>query len=403
MYRDIALWDAETTIPYPRAVKYQWDITYQWRGKVVRSILAGSAGLILILTVLWDSFETIVLPRRVVSRLRLARLFYRLVWAPWSATAHRLRNANRRENYLSYFGPLSQIMLLGLWASGLIVGFALLQWAIGSQFSTPNGVASFASDLYVSGSMFFTLGISDIVPSASLARILAIMEGGVGFGFLAMIISYLPAMNGAFSRREVDVSLLDERAGSPPSAIELLRREAEHGTSGGVEQFLHEWERWSAELLEIHLSYPVLGYFRSQHENQSWLAALTMVLDLSTLALVGIEGVQDWPAQLTFAMARHTAVDLSQVLGVPPCLPGEERLPYDQLKRLRAELASSGARMRTDTEADRRLNELRAMYEPYVCALSRHLLMDLPPWVPADSRRDNWQTTAWELHEREHP
>jgi hypothetical protein len=120
-----------------------------------------------------------------------------------------------------------------------------------------------------------------------------------------------------------------------------------------------------------------LGYFRSQHENQSWLAALTM--------------------------ARHTAVDLSQVLGVPPCLSGEERLSHDNLIRLRAELAASGARLREDTEVYRRLNELRAMYEPYVCALSRHLLMDLPPWVPADSRRDNWQTTAWELHGREVP
>lgn len=367
---------------------------------MVSSFLAGGAGLILIFTVLWDGFETIVLPRRVVNQLSLARLFYRLVWAPWSAAARSMHSPNRRENFLSYFGPLSQIMLLGLWAAGLIIGFALLQWAIGSQFSTPNGMATFASDLYVSGSLFFTLGISDIVPHGSFARILAIMEGGVGFAFLAMIISYLPAMNGAFSRREVDVSLLDERAGSPPSALELLRREAEHGPAGGVGTFLHEWERWSAELLEIHLSYPVLGYFRSQHENQSWLAALTMVLDLSALALVGIEGVQEWQAQLTFAMARHTAVDLSQVLGVAPCLADEERLPQDNLIRLRAELAASGAFLREDAEAERKLNELRALYEPYVCALSRHLLMELPPWVPADSRRDNWQTTAWEVQGR---
>ena len=370
-------------------------------GNVVSFALAGCAGLILIFTVLWDSFQTIVLPRRVVSRLSLARLFYRLVWAPWSAIARGLHSTHRRENFLSYFGPLSQILLLGLWAAGLIVGFALLQWAGGSQLTTPSGAANFGSDLYVSGSTFFTLGISDIVPYSSLSRILAILEGGVGFAFLAMIISYLPAMNGAFSRREVDVSLLDERSGSPPSALELLRREAEHGSSSGVEQFLHEWERWSAELLEIHLSYPVLGYFRSQHENQSWLAALTMVLDLSALALVGIEGVLEWPAQLTFAMARHTAVDLSQVLEVPPNLPCEDRLPHDDLIRLRAELIASGARLREEPEADRRLSELRALYEPYVCALSRHLLMDLPPWLPKDSRRDNWQTTAWEMHGRE--
>lgn len=363
----------------------------------MESLLAGAAGLILIFAVLWDGFETIVLPRRVVSQMSLARLFYRLVWTPWSAATRGIRNANRRENFLSYFGPLSQIMLLGLWAAGLIAGFALLQWALGSQFNTPNGVATFASDLYVSGSVFFTVGLSDVVPHASLARILDTLEGGVGFAFLALIISYLPAMNGAFSRREVDVSLLDERAGSPPSALELLRRKAEHGLTHGVEQFLRDWERWSAELLEIHLSYPVLGYFRSQHENQSWLAALTMVLDLSALVMVGIEGVQEWPAQLTFAMARHAAVDLSQVFGVPPRASVEGRLPPGDLVRLRAELAAAGAPLRQGPEADRRMAELRRLYEPYVCALARHLLVDLPPWLPAERRRDNWQTTAWEV------
>jgi Ion channel len=288
---------------------------------LVSSVLAGCAGLILIFAVLWDGFETIVLPQRVVNKLSLARLFYRLVWAPWSTAARSMHDTNRRENFLSYFGPLSQIMLLGLWATGLITGFALLQWAIGSQFSTPTGVATFTSDLYVSGSTFFTLGISNVVPRAALARLLATMEGGVGFGFLAMVISYLPAMNGAFSRR--------------------------------------------------------------------------MVLDLSTLALVGIKGVHTWQAQLTFAMAPHTAVDLSQVLAVPQCLPGEERLAHNHLMRLREELSISGAFLRQDAEANRRLNEL--------CALSRHLLMELPPWVPDSSRRDNWQTTAWETQGRELP
>jgi hypothetical protein len=359
-------------------------------------VLAGISGLLLIVGSLWDGFETIILPRRVTRQFRPTQLFYSATWMLWSAIARRLGNQKQHQNLVSYFGPLSLIMLLAVWGVSLIVGFALLQWALGSQLAVAEGKANFATDLYMSGTTFFTLGLGDVTPRSGLARLLVVTESGVGFGFLALIISYLPALTSAFSHREVNVSLLDEWAGSPPTALELLRRHGEEGQAADVEHFLRDWERWSAELMESHLSYPVLAYFRSQHENQSWVAALAMILDLCALVLVGIDGVPTTAARRTFAMARHAAVDLTQIFNVPPHMPEPDRLPPAELAHLRARLAATDFHLRAGPQADQHLIELRHMYEPYLNALANHLLVALPPWMPALDKLDNWQTTAWE-------
>src|SRR6266567_6467147 len=246
-------------------------------------ILAVIVGIILIIGILIDSFEAIVLPRRVSRRFRLSRFFYTATWVLWSWIARKMRQGNRRELYLSYFGPLSVILLLVLWAIILVLSFALFQWGLNSPLSAPEKQVTFGTYLYMSGTMFITLGLGDVTPLTGLARFLTVAEAGVGFGFLALIISYVPVIYQAFSRREVGISLLDARAGSPASATELLRRHYRDQHIEELIQYLREWERWCAELLESHLSYPVLTYYRSQHERQSWLAALTAILDTCTL------------------------------------------------------------------------------------------------------------------------
>lgn len=353
-------------------------------------------GLTLIAIVLWDAFETVILPRRVTRRVRLTRLFYRYTWLPWSAVARRMHPGRRHETYLGLYGPLSLLLLLSVWAVGLILGFALLQWAFGSALNAPEGAASFGTDLYLSGTTFFTLGLGDVTPHTSLARAVTVVEAGTGFGFLAIVISYLPVLYQAFSRREVNISLLDARAGSPPSAAELLRRYGQGRHLEELSQLLYDWERWSAELLESHLSYPVLGYFRSQHDNQSWLAALTTILDTSALVMVGIDGASERQAQLTFAIARHAVVDLAQILDTPPRPPESDRLPPASLTHLRVILGAAGLSLRDGDAAEQRLAALRRMYEPYISALGSYLCMDLPPWSAAKEMADNWQTSAWE-------
>ena len=360
------------------------------------NILAIIVGVLFILTILQDSFETVVLPRRVTRRFRLSYLFYMTTWVLWSSVARKMRPGNRRDLYLSYFGPLSLLLLLVFWAAVLVLAFALLQWGLTSALQAPEKHATFGTYLYMSGTTFVTLGFGDVIPLFWLGRFLAVAEAGIGFLFLALIIGYVPIIYQAFSRREVEISLLDARAGSPPSATELLRRHYRNQQVEELVRYLSEWERWCAELLESHLSYPVLTYYRSQHERQSWLAALTTILDTSSLFIVGFEGITAPTVRFTFAIARHAAVDLAQVYGIPPLNPKRNRLSPADFAQMRAALSEVGLRLQLGEDAEQRLSEIRRMYEPFINALADHLLLNLPPWIIASRTVDDWQTSAWD-------
>jgi hypothetical protein len=359
--------------------------------------IEGIIGLGIIAIILWDVFETIILPRRVTRKFRLARIFYRSTWMPWSAVARRMRSVNQRESFLSFFGPLSLLFLFGVWAVGLVFGFAIVHMAVGSAIEIQSAAgthAGFWTDLYMSGTTFFTLGLGDVTPKTAAARVVTVFEAGIGFGFLALAISYLPVLYGSFSRREVNISLLDARAGSPPTAAELLKRHTQPHSVEALQEFLHEWEAWAAELMESHLSYPVLCYFRSQHNNQSWLASMATILDTSALLIVYGTNSLRWQAQLTFAISRHAIADLAQVMNCPPIKARNERLPEEVLKELCGLLVNAGI-SECRLGDDQKLGKLRQMYEPYVAALSARLMMPVGGWMTETKRLDNWKTTAW--------
>jgi len=353
------------------------------------------AGIAIFLIVVWDAFESIILPRRVTRKFRLTRAFYKTTWRTSKFLVNLLPSRKARENLLGFYGPISLLVLIGVWAVGLVVGFGLMQFGAGSAVNTTGGQPGLSTDFYLSGTTFFTLGLGDVVPRSGLARVLVVVEAGFGFGFLAAIIGYLPFIYGSFSKREVEISLLDSRAGTPPTAGELLRRHSYDGGREALRDLLKDWELWCAELMESHLSYPVLAYFRSQHDNQSWIASLTAILDTCALAIVGIEGACEKQAELTFAIARHAVVDLSQVFGTAPKPLPHDRLPAQDLRQIRDILARHGMKLRDGEEADRKLTTFRKMYEPYIYALANYLNQTLPPWIPLKKSKDNWQTTAW--------
>src|SRR6202171_3794822 len=351
---------------------------------------AALVGLVLVGVVLRDSFETIILPRRVAGRLRVSKIFYQATWKPTAAIARRMPAGERRESFLGTYGPVSLIFLIILWGAILITGFALLLWAAGFNFG-PDATTG----LYVSGTTFTTLGIGDFAPTTPLARVVTVAEAGTGFGFLAVVISYLPVLYQSFSRRETAISMLDEWAGSPPSAGDLMRRAVESGELDELLPLMSRWEQWTAELLESHLSYQVLSYFRSQHENQSWVAALTAILDFSSLWRAPKPHGKSWQARRVYAIGRHALGDLSQVLRAAPQFDAPDRLSKAELTALHE--AGQAAVLDTDLPSfTERLQALRKGHEPYAAALSHELLMDLPPWMPLNERQDNWETTAWE-------
>ena len=353
-----------------------------------------------------DAFQTMVLPRRPSGRLRITRLFFFLTWTPWSAVAKRIKNRAVQEEVYGMYGPLSLLLLLMLWAVLLILTFALMFFAIGSPFAEPGGparlsaLAQLRADLYVSGTTLFTLGLGDVLPRGATARSLVIFEAGAGLGFVALVIGYLPVLYGAFSRREVSIALLDARAGSPPTAGELLRR---HGFDGGDEAIivlLSEWERWSAELLESHISYPILCYYRSQHDNQSWLSALTAILDACSLLITSVEETPARQAQLTFAMARHALVDLALVFHLKDKKKWAEqvkadRLPAADFRRLCELLGDTDIKLCGDPASEERLRAMRALYEPYAHALAAYLGVTVPAWVTEPRKADPKKTDQW--------
>jgi hypothetical protein len=353
------------------------------------------AGVAIFLIVLWDAFEAVILPRRVTRKFRLTRFFFRVTWVSWKFTVNLMSLRKTRESMLGFYGPMSLLLLIAVWAVGLVLGFGLMQFGAGSAVNASGLSPSLGTDLYLSGTTFFTLGLGDVLPRSGLARALVVIEAGIGFGFLAVIIGYLPFIFGSFSARETDIALLDSRAGTPPTAGELLLRHSYDGGREALRELLKDWEKWSAQTMESHLSYPVLAYFRSQHDNQSWIAALTAILDSCALLKAGIAGPCERQADLTFAIARHAIVDLSQVFGAPPKTLPYERLSADDLRRIRETLAHHGLRLHDTPEADQKLASLRKMYEPYIYSLGSYLNQTLPPWIPAKKVKDNWQTTAW--------
>jgi hypothetical protein len=359
-------------------------------------IIAAIFGILVILSVLLDAFETIVLPRKVQRAFRLTSWFYRHTWIPWVKVSRHIRANNLRENFLGYFGPFSLILLLVFWAIGLILGFALMQFGLGEHVRLGNEPITFGILLYHSGETFFTLGYGDITPTSPLARTLAVMEAGMGFAFLGVVVGYLPVIYSSFSARELEISLLDSRAGSPSSAGELLARLGCCPDPIVLDNIFRDWERWSADLLSSHISYPVLCFFRSQHSNQSWLGALTTMLDVTSLVLAGIDGIPKEQAKLTFAMARHAAVDLAQVVNALYDAHAPDRLPPDDLEQLRKRLIAAGMRPKQDEEADQKLLKLRSLYEPYCEGLGRRLLLTVPSWSREEKKKDNWQSGPWD-------
>ncbi len=351
------------------------------------SLLAGLLGVCLLFLVLQDAFEVMLLPRRVQRKLRLMRLYFRATWQTWSWFAQHYAAGAQRERFLSVFGALSMVLLFALWATGLIVAFGLIGWAVQA-----GDYSSVAEQVYMSGVTFFTLGYGDVVPHSGAGRLAAVVEAGTGIGFIAIVIGYLPVLYQLFSRREAHVIQLDGRAGSPPTAGTMLCRHAEAGALEKLDELLREWEVWGSDLLESHLSYPMLVYYRSQHDNQSWLAALAAIMDTCAAILVGVETLGPLQARMTFTMARQVLVEMARSFSIGPSrYDGGDRLDPEAYARLEAKFEKAGLAWTTGEQTRETLAALRATYEPLLDGLARHLLLPLPGWIADADATDHWE------------
>lgn len=339
-------------------------------------IAAAGLGIVVVVGVLLDAFEVVLLPRPVRRRIQLNHYFFITTWRIWAFAAKRYPPGRRRENFISIYGPLSMVLLFAFWALCLIVGFGLIQWSLTQGDESP-----FGRELIISGDAFFTLGYGDIVPRNALARVLVILEAGTGFGFIALTVSYLPILYQHFSRRDAQLIEMGARAGTPPCAAQLLVWHAANGDLARLDQWLRDWERWAGDLIESHSTYPMLAFYRSQHEGHSWLASLTVILDASAILIACAESRQYLQAAATFTAARRVLLEMTNSLSVSVPQTGSRRFDPGKFSALGTALQDSSLRWRDDPDLLDSICKIRLTYEPQLAGLSAYLLLPLPEWV----------------------
>jgi hypothetical protein len=358
-------------------------------------------GLGTIFLTLVDAFVTIVLPRSIQRSWGFSSLFYRFSWSMYHPLMVRLRPGRLRNRLLVSYPPFSVIFLIGFWATLLVLGFALFFFGVSLALNA-HPHADFGDYLYFSGVTFFTLGYGDLTPVTAPGRAMAVAESATGFAFLAIIIGYVPVLYGAVSRREIGIVMLDSKAGSDPTAGELLFRYADAGVLPELTGLLADWERWAAEMLESFLAYPMVAYYRSQHDEQSWLQALTAIMDTCAFVEAFLPSEEPWQRSLrfqaksTFAISRHVIVDLSYIIDQAPLAKLPLRLSDEMRDLMVSRLTRAGLPLVCNKDSCAHFVELRRTYEPFVAALAVDMLLTLPEWIHPNPTLDNWQTSAWD-------
>ena len=347
------------------------------RRAIIRRVELAEAilGLLFVAAVLWDVFQTVVVPRPSPGRVRIARNLGRAAWRFARAVALRQADPRRREGILGVFAPALVVLLLIVWVVVLLVGFGLLFLVLRDQIQP--APASLGEAIYVAGTALFTIGFGDYVPTGPGARVIALIAAGTGLGIVALVITYLFSLYTAFQRREVLVVTLDSRAGAPPSGVALLETYARLDLVRELPALFASWEVWAAEVLDSHVAYPILGYFRSSHDNESWVGSVGAVLDAATLVATTVEGVPRGHAGLMAAMAEHLVEDVGNAFGFRS-EPGAgiARAEFDEA---RGRLAAAGYAL---TDADRAWRDFSARRSHYAAQLN--LLAEL--WVSPPSQ-----------------
>ncbi len=335
----------------------------------VTNWLFAVAGVAVVAAVMADLIATVVATAGSGSGWRPTRQFYRTTWAAWSRMARGRRSPERRERLLSLYGPLSLLALLGLWLVGLMLGWALIWFGLQDSL---NGDSGFGSHLYYSGIVLLTVGFGDITPTGFGARMLTLTEAVTGLGTIALVISYLPALYGSFNRRETRLLTLDHPSGERIQPVSLIALHAPDGDLQRLYRFFAEWELWVAEVLESHVSYPMLALFRSQHAGQSWITALGVVVDAAALTSAVVEGADQREPFFLYRRGRRAINEITRRL----CTASSEDDPvldrslFDDAYR---QMGEAGLPQRDPEESWARLVEYRTNYGPALEGLISYL------------------------------
>ncbi|HKW78710.1 MAG TPA: potassium channel family protein [Candidatus Limnocylindria bacterium] len=332
-------------------------------------------GLALLVWILSDVFESVVVPRPTPG-FRPTTILIRLTWPGWRAIGLR-RAPGEREHFLGQYASLLLVTVLMVWIAGLIVSYGLVFAGLHGELR-PEPPDLFTA-IYFAATSLLTIGFGDIVALGASARFIAIVSAATGLGVVALAISFLFSLFASFQRRESLVVTLDQRAGAPPSGVQLLETMALKRMRDALGPMFGEWERWAAEVLDSHVSYPILAYFRSTHDNESWVSAIGAMLDAATLVVTTIEDGPYGPAHMLVKAGDHLVEDLTSFFRLPhghEC--GVEREEFDAA---RERLSAVGYHLRPADDSWRAFSDTRATYASDLNELARYWAVPPALWV----------------------
>jgi Ion channel len=364
--------------------------------------LFAALGILLVALVAWDLFETIVVPRPTPGRLRISRIVVRGAWRALRAMGRR-RDGGTRDTLLGLFAPAATLVLLVVWLAGMVAGYGLILYALRDQLSPrPPDVGT---AIYFAASSILTLGFGDVVATGPAARAVAVVAAASGLGVVALVVTFLFSLYGSYQRREVRVVTLQAAAGAPPSAVALLETYARLDLVDRLPGLFADWERWAAEVLDTHVAYPLLGFFRSSHDNLSWISALGTVLDAACLVLTTTEGVARGEAELFRRVGSHLVEDITNLgfrsgairpAGVP--VIGLDRMAYDEA---RARLKQAGYVLVPEADAWPSFEASRAAYAGRLEGMAAYWATPTNSWLGSDGSLTSPVHTADDAAERE--
>ncbi|HEY8736459.1 MAG TPA: potassium channel family protein [Candidatus Dormibacteraeota bacterium] len=336
-------------------------------------------GLVLILVIFYDLFQTVVLPRPAINKIATVRYMLRGLWAFWRWVGNRMSSIARRERWLASFGPISVLAMFAVWALGLVLGYGLLLDGLRSQIHpVPD---TFGTSLYFSATTLVPLSYGDFVPLGVPARLAIVAESATGVVLGALAITLLFSLYQSFQRREELVVTLDAFAGAPPSGAQILETAAAHGMREELIKTFDDWRQWAAAVLESHLAYPMLMFFRSSHDNEAWLNSFGAVMDAAVLVLSAVEDKSQGPAKLMYRVGDHLVTDISWYFrrwAVKDGTPIVERFEFDEVV---ARLKKAGYQCRPADQAWTHFAELRSTYASPINGLARALSIIPAEWI----------------------
>ncbi|MBT3323108.1 MAG: hypothetical protein HN392_12565, partial [Anaerolineae bacterium] len=305
--------------------------------------LSFALGLSIVIGTLFSAISTFVLPRSAASPLN--RFLFGILRRIFDKIMRFAKTFEQKDAIFAYYAPIGLMLLVPTWYVLMIIGYAAIYWSL--------NVGDIYTSLGLSGSSLLTLGFatSDIF----LVKLLIFSEATLGLILVALLIAYLPTMYSAFSRREEFVNLLEVRAGSPPSSVEMLLRFNRIKGLETLGDYWRSWEVWFAALEESHTTLPILIFFRSPRPNHSWITAAGTVLDAAALTLSVLDAPSKPSAALCLRAGFLSLSKIADYFELPyPHNPSFPETPIsirqDEFTAVLAQLEEAGIPIKEDRE-----------------------------------------------------